>query len=79
MSHLEHNPRWTLLAPFFSGMLLLFYWWLPHHPVSVVLVAIGLILGVVAAVHHAEVIALKVGEPFGTLVLRWRLPSSKLR
>lgn len=24
---------------------------------------------VVAAVHHAEVIALKVGEPFGTLVL----------
>ena len=32
--------------------------------------AAGLLVGAVfAAVHHAEVIALKVGEPFGTLVL----------
>ena len=27
------------------------------------------ILAVLAAVHHAEVIALRLGEPFGTLVL----------
>ena len=34
-----------------------------------VLVAAGLIGSVLAAVHHAEVVAHKVGEPFGTLVL----------
>ena len=33
------------------------------------LAAIGLIGSVVAAVHHAEVVAHRVGEPFGTLVL----------
>ena len=37
-------------------------------PLALVLVA--LLLGnVIAAVHHAEVVALRVGEPFGTLVL----------
>lgn len=69
MSHLEHNPRWAILAPFISGILLLLYWLVPGNPVTVVLVAVGLIGSVVAAVHHAEVIAFKVGEPFGTLVL----------
>jgi Ca2+:H+ antiporter len=34
-----------------------------------VLCGIGLIGAVIAAVHHAEVIAHRVGEPFGTLVL----------
>ena len=33
------------------------------------LCAIGLIGAVIAAVHHAEVVAHRVGEPFGTLVL----------
>src|SRR5438552_16730913 len=33
------------------------------------LVSIGLIASVFAAVHHAEVVAHRVGEPFGTLVL----------
>jgi len=33
------------------------------------LAAVALIAAVVVAVHHAEVIALRVGEPFGTLVL----------
>jgi Ca2+:H+ antiporter len=35
----------------------------------VVIVLAGLVVTVFAAVHHAEVIALRVGEPFGTLVL----------
>ena len=38
-------------------------------PVLAVLCGSGLGGAVVAAVHHAEVIALRVGEPFGTLVL----------
>lgn len=37
-------------------------------PLALVLAAV-LLGNVVAAVHHAEVIALRVGEPFGTLVL----------
>lgn len=37
--------------------------------VPVLLVSLGLVASVVAAVHHAEVVALRVGEPFGTLIL----------
>ena len=37
--------------------------------VVVVLMAVVLAATVLAAVHHAEVIAHKVGEPFGSLVL----------
>jgi Ca2+:H+ antiporter len=33
------------------------------------LCAIALVAGVIASVHHAEVVAHRVGEPFGTLVL----------
>jgi Ca2+:H+ antiporter len=38
---------------------------------TVVLVVVGLIMAgaVLSAVHHAEVVALRVGEPFGSLVL----------
>ena len=47
--------------------------WLVIGKVSVGLLAIviaaALIGNVVSAVHHAEVVALRVGEPFGTLVL----------
>ena len=38
-------------------------------PVLAVLCAAGLIGSVIAAVHHAEVVAHRVGEPFGTIVL----------
>ena len=43
----------------------------PSSAASLVQVAAALLLvgSVFAAVHHAEIIALKVGEPFGTLVL----------
>ncbi len=34
-----------------------------------VLIAAGLLASVLAAVHHAEVVAHRVGEPYGTLVL----------
>lgn len=64
------SPLWTLLAPAFTLCLLalqftsfeLTGWY------SVAL-AMGLIASVLAAVHHAEVIAYGIGEPFGTLVL----------
>jgi hypothetical protein len=34
-----------------------------------ILLAIGLIGAVMSAVHHAEVVAHRVGEPYGTLIL----------
>ena len=37
-------------------------------PVALVLAAV-LLGNVIAAVHHAEVVAIRVGEPFGTLIL----------
>lgn len=37
--------------------------------ISIILLTILLIGSVLAAVHHAEVVAHKVGEPFGTLIL----------
>ena len=38
-------------------------------PVLAILAGVALILTVTAAVHHAELIAHRVGEPFGTLIL----------
>lgn len=63
------NPLWTWAVPAVSGAILLMTLLAPRMPGLVVLLCLGLLGGVVAAVHHAEVIALKVGEPFGTLVL----------
>lgn len=65
----EHNPPWSVVAPLASWAILLLSWFAPAMPGSVALLALGLVASVVCAVHHAEVIAHKVGEPFGTLVL----------
>lgn len=64
----EFNPRWTFIVPAVSALLLGLYWIAPS-ALTLSALCFGLIGGVVAAVHHAEVIAHKVGEPFGTLVL----------
>jgi Ca2+:H+ antiporter len=64
-------PVWSIAAPVLAWLLLAgaslgagqlggFY---------MVLLAIGLFAAVLAAVFHAEVIAHKIGEPYGTLVL----------
>ena len=64
-----HNPPWTLLAPAFGVLSLSLAMIAPALPGATVLLVIGLFGCVVAAVHHAEVIAHRVGEPFGTIVL----------
>jgi Ca2+:H+ antiporter len=52
------------------AVLMLIGTWGREPPVVVLVVAGGLLAGaVLAAVHHAEVIAHRVGEPFGSLVL----------
>ena len=60
---------WTVAAPIVGVVVLAATW--GRHPPTVVssLVAVVLIGAVLAAVHHAEVIAHRVGEPFGSLVL----------
>lgn len=67
--HPPHNPPWTWALPVVSWCLLALYWFIPSMPGIALMLCAGLLGSVVAAVHHAEVIALKVGEPFGTLVL----------
>ena len=61
--------RWTTVAPPAALVVLVVSWgrdpsWFPALLIAVVLVA-----AVLAAVHHAEVVAHRVGEPFGSLIL----------
>jgi Ca2+:H+ antiporter len=65
-------PAWTWIAPLLSVVLLaLKFTHLVPSDALAVLVLAGLLLGaaVFAAVHHAEVLALKLGEPFGSILL----------
>lgn len=65
-------PTWSILSPALAWMVLVFAslapagapGWLLH-----VLCVAGLMAGILAAVFHAEVVAHRVGEPYGTLVL----------
>ncbi|MBN8969497.1 MAG: ionic transporter y4hA [Rhizobiales bacterium] len=63
------NPLWTWAAPAAACGIIGVWLLAPALPFLPLLLVGGLLGGVLAAVHHAEVIALKVGEPFGTLVL----------
>ena len=62
-------PAWTWLIPAASLALLVLAAVAGVGTLLAALCGIGLIGAVIAAVHHAEVIAHRVGEPFGTLVL----------
>ena len=61
--------EWTTWGPVVALLALVFAWGRDLPGVAVALVALCLIAAVLAAVHHAEVIAHRVGEPFGSLVL----------
>lgn len=65
-------PAWTWIAPAIaSGLLALKFLNIVPSDATVVLVLAGLLLGAVvfAAVHHSEILALKLGEPFGSILL----------
>jgi Ca2+:H+ antiporter len=62
-------PAWTTVAPVLALVALASSWGRDPGPVLVVVVAVALVGAVLAAVHHAEVVAHRVGEPFGSLVL----------
>ncbi|MEU3886644.1 ionic transporter y4hA [Streptomyces sp. NPDC029041] len=61
--------RWTTLVPLLAVVLLVLTWGRDLPVAVVALVTLVLAGAVLAAVHHAEVVAHRVGEPFGSLVL----------
>jgi len=62
-------PRWALIVPLLASALLVAALLAPTHTVLLLLCAAALIGAVQAAVYHAEVVAHRLGEPLGTLVL----------
>ena len=64
-----HLARWTSWVPVLAVLTLIVAWGRDLPPALVVISAVLLAAAVLAAVHHAEVVAHKVGEPFGSLVL----------
>ncbi|MFF0265874.1 calcium:proton antiporter [Kribbella sp. NPDC004536] len=68
-SVIQGLPRWTLAVPVLAFLDLVLSWHRDLGTVLLLLVCVGLGAAVFAAVHHAEVVAHKVGEPFGTLIL----------
>ncbi|WP_327238217.1 ionic transporter y4hA [Streptomyces sp. NBC_01317] len=63
------TSRWTVVVPLIAVVALVFSWGRHVPPYAVGLIALCLAGAVLAAVHHAEVVAHRVGEPFGSLVL----------
>ncbi|GAB2621282.1 calcium:proton antiporter [Nocardioides ginkgobilobae] len=61
--------QWTVAVPVLSLGLLLATWSSHENPVVLVAIAVALVGSILAAVHHAEVVAHRVGEPYGSLVL----------
>jgi Ca2+:H+ antiporter len=61
--------RWTWWAPALGLVVLAGAWGREPGTVAVVAIAVVLVGAVLSAVHHAEVVAHRVGEPFGSLVL----------
>lgn len=60
---------WSNAVPVLAAVLLAFTWGRDMPPWVVAVIAALLFGAVLAAVHHAEVVAHRVGEPFGSLVL----------
>ena len=62
-------PKWALSIPIVALALAGAAFALPGHGWLLAAAAVALFGAVLAAVHHAEVVAHRVGEPFGTLIL----------
>lgn len=60
---------WSVIVPVAAALVLAAAWGRDLNPGLAVLVAAWLIGAVLSAVHHAEIVAHRVGEPFGSLIL----------
>ncbi len=63
------NSLWPLATPFLAALVALWALESPMGGLAIALSSLALVGAVLASVHHAEVIAHRVGEPYGTLVL----------
>jgi Ca2+:H+ antiporter len=61
--------QWTVVMPLVAVAVLLATWFKHAHPLTLVVIAVCLVGAVLSAVHHAEVVAHRLGEPVGSLVL----------
>jgi Ca2+:H+ antiporter len=71
-AHHAQNPAWTWIVPLVSWIVLglKFGGIIPAEAIWVLIIVAALLGAVVfAAVHHAEILALKLGEPFGSILL----------
>ncbi|NHN57207.1 ionic transporter y4hA [Calidifontibacter sp. DB0510] len=66
---MRERLAWTNVVPVVALVALALTWGRNLGTIPVILVAVLLGGAVLAAVHHAEVVAHRVGEPFGSLVL----------
>lgn len=69
VGQLKNRVSWTTIAPLVALVTLAATWGRHANGLVVVIVAVLLGAAVLAAVHHAELVAHRVGEPFGSLVL----------
>ncbi|WP_183096079.1 calcium:proton antiporter [Nocardioides stalactiti] len=60
---------WAVASPPAAAVVLAFTWGTHPGTVGNVVVGVALVAAVLAAVHHAEVVAHRLGEPFGSLLL----------
>lgn len=61
-------PMWTIVWPL-AAWVIFVIGALVHWPPFLLIAGVALISSVLCSVHHAEVIAHRIGEPFGTVVL----------
>ena len=61
--------QWTVAVPVLAMVVLAATWANHEYLAALVLIGVLLVGAVLASVHHAEVVAHRVGEPFGSLIL----------
>ncbi|MCM6778145.1 ionic transporter y4hA [Nocardia sp. CDC159] len=61
--------HWTTVVPLLAAVVLAVAWVTHPSGPAVIVVVLALVGAVLSAVQHAEVVAHRVGEPFGSLVL----------
>lgn len=69
LESLVRGMRWTFVVPVLALVILTATWGGKPAPGVLVVAGVFLAASVLAAVHHAEVVAYRVGEPFGALIL----------
>jgi len=69
MTSAERMPKWAWIWPALAWLVLIVVTVHGKNTLLITAAAIVLVATIFAAVHHAEVIADRIGEPFGTLVL----------